>query len=170
MLRTPVNTVDTSCRQLGANIKGSLGFIMNAADGTASIESHWFANSWGGGASEIHLASPLPDSSENGDEVNTATPTSVPTIVSGKGKSKVRRILSCEEKRRSRECKVDGCPLIYYNQRYVSCLPTTQSIPTQQAHILSPQMWSPRSPSANVESVTLVDIDLRGKQAELRAW
>ncbi|KAG3124125.1 hypothetical protein C6341_g26287 [Phytophthora cactorum] len=39
MLRTPFNTVDTS-----VNVKGSLGFIMNAVDAVSAIEPQWFAN------------------------------------------------------------------------------------------------------------------------------
>ncbi|KAH7461327.1 uncharacterized protein KRP23_14174 [Phytophthora ramorum] len=63
----------------GASIKGSLGFIMNAAD-VAS-------------ASETPCANP-------------ATPAKVSVKHC---KTKVRRTLSYEEKRRLRECKADGC-------------------------------------------------------------
>ncbi|KAG3081528.1 hypothetical protein PI124_g21091 [Phytophthora idaei] len=79
MLRTPFNTVDTS-----VNVKGSLGFIMNAVDAVSAIEPQWFAN---------------PLEAERGDSAK----------VSAKRKTKVRRTLSYEEKKRSRECKVGGC-------------------------------------------------------------
>ncbi|KAG6942147.1 hypothetical protein JG687_00019232 [Phytophthora cactorum] len=78
MLRTPFNTVDTS-----VNVKGSLGFIMNAVDAVSAIEPQWFAN---------------PLEAERGDSAK----------VSAKRKTKVRRTLSYEEKKRSRECKVGG--------------------------------------------------------------
>ncbi|KAE8891191.1 hypothetical protein PF005_g10741 [Phytophthora fragariae] len=98
MLNAPVNTVDASWTgvavgsQIGqASIKGSLGFIMNATDVSG------FSHRWESDAAVSPLTRPPP---VNQDAANT---------LSGKSKAEVRRTLSNEEKRRSRECKVDGC-------------------------------------------------------------
>ncbi|GMF17403.1 unnamed protein product [Phytophthora lilii] len=111
MLHAPVNTVDpswsaTSNSPLGSNVKGSLGFIMNAAD---VAEPHWFAHDWEVERGATALDSPPASAAEKSDAANPATPAKVSAKLSGKTKAKVRRTLSYEEKRRSRECKVDGC-------------------------------------------------------------
>ncbi|ETI48777.1 hypothetical protein L915_07114 [Phytophthora nicotianae] len=87
MLRTPVNAMDATC---SVSSKGSLDFIMNAVDTVSAIEPQWFDD---------------PLETERGERANRATPAKV----SAKHKAKMRTTLSHEEKKRSRECKVNGC-------------------------------------------------------------
>ncbi|KAG6616966.1 WRKY transcription factor 19 [Phytophthora cinnamomi] len=115
MLRAPVNTVDASWTGAAGRApfvraisKGSLGFIMNAAD-VCAVEPHWFGHHWEGGAAVGPLLSPSAASTEHQDVANTPTPTNESAKLNGKSRTKVRRELSYEEKRRSRECKMDGC-------------------------------------------------------------
>ncbi|KAL4145586.1 hypothetical protein PRNP1_013253 [Phytophthora ramorum] len=103
MLRVPVNTVDASWTgpSSGASIKGSLGFIMNAADVASASETPWFVHPW-----EADRGGVLMPISSHNDSANPATPAKVSVKHC---KTKVRRTLSYEEKRRLRECKADGC-------------------------------------------------------------
>jgi hypothetical protein len=107
MLRAPVTSVAASWGAAGngghlalrRNIKGSLGFIMNAVD-VSVTEPQWLIQSW---EAERGLESPLLTTSDG------ANPAKGSAAKSGKPKPKVRRTLSYEEKRRSRECKMEGC-------------------------------------------------------------
>ncbi|KAL4117072.1 hypothetical protein PRIC2_012522 [Phytophthora ramorum] len=103
MLRVPINTVDASWTgpSSGASIKGSLGFIMNAADVASASETPWFVHPW-----EADRGAVLMPISSHNDSANPATPAKVSVKHC---KTKVRRTLSYEEKRRLRECKADGC-------------------------------------------------------------
>lgn len=107
MIRAPVNTVDASWAgagngsQLEGSIKSSLSFIMNA---TNVSEPNWFANHWEAEWGAAALASPL-----SNDNATPAATAKVFAKHSGKSKAKVKRALTYEEKRRLRECRVDGC-------------------------------------------------------------
>ncbi|KAL3665195.1 hypothetical protein V7S43_009824 [Phytophthora oleae] len=110
MLSASVNTLDASWPSSGASIKGSLGFIMNAAEAISS-ESQWLIHPWQ--SERATLTSSLSPADSG---ANPSTPVTVSAKQDVQSQPKVRRTLSYAEKRRSRECKVAGCEKYIINK------------------------------------------------------